>query len=111
MVPLEDVNLPEPPEFPVPPDLTNGPPFAWPEEYIASVPPDARATGVWRVPGTAPDSPTGSAYAFIASSGNAIGTQHHNAGIIAGGPRAGDRLWGAHSMSGDFLRAIIAGTI
>jgi hypothetical protein len=112
--PIQDGSDPQPPppvEPPVEPPPPTGEPFVWPPDYTAPAWPDARYRAWWLVPGNSIWDITGKAYAYESGTGNAVGSQHHNAGIIAAGPHAGLRLWAPYQAPGGFLRAILRGTL
>jgi hypothetical protein len=80
----------------------------WPPDWYAAVDPAARAAAYWVIPGRTEYEINGKVYAFQQNTGNPIGSMHHNAGIIQGGPYAGLRLWAPLDAPTAMLQAILA---
>lgn len=113
------VDTPTLPKSPVDPNVMTPPvvlppirpSFFWPLDITTWSPPIERYKIAYLIPNRREDDPTAHMYVYAAYAGNAIGSSHHNAGIIRGGRFEGDRLWAPYNAPEDMLWAAIEGRL
>ncbi len=107
-VPVVPAPSPPPPP-PPPPPVEDRSPFVWPVDQAFPYQPWERTTMSWEILGRAPDDPGARLYAIASNAGNPAGSSHGNAGIIAGGRWAGDRLFAPWDAPPAMIRRVLAG--